>query len=101
MKTAGWKCMQCGKCCFNYGTCIAATNNDIARWKRQGRRDILEKARLITDPTGKIIAAECWFDPHTGKEYACCPWIKRKGDRVCCMIHETKPQYCVDYMCRA
>ena len=102
MKKPEWKCIQCGKCCFMYGCMIPASDEDLARWKRQGRRDILEKVRVIRDPgTGRITAAECWFDPHTGREYIYCPWIKRidKG-KVKCMIHDTKPSYCREYICR-
>ncbi len=96
-----WKCMQCGQCCFMYGCMIPATDQDLERWKRQGRHDILEKVRVIRDPkTGAITAAECWFNPFTKKEYVYCPWIKRKGDKVFCLIHDTKPQYCIDYICR-
>ena len=101
-----WKCVQCGKCCFMYGCMIPATDEDLARWERQGRRDILEKIRVITDPkTGKTIAAECWFDPYSKKEYIYCPWIKSNGKegrdrKVKCQIHDTKPQYCIDYICR-
>ena len=133
-KKTEWKCVQCGSCCFMYGCMVPASDDDLARWKEQGRDDILEKAKVVTDPkTGRIIAAELWFNPHTGREYVYCPWIKRKPkgkaawlrkwkdadkvcvkppqlqrpaagvdkqDRVICMIHDTKPQYCRDYICR-
>ncbi|RLI97925.1 MAG: hypothetical protein DRO99_02055 [Candidatus Aenigmatarchaeota archaeon] len=114
---AEWKCVQCGKCCFMYGTMIPATDQDMERWEKEGRNDILDRTKVIRDPaTGRIIAAELWFDPYTGKSYAYCPWIKRKkeraglkqrdksgnpsGDKVYCQIHDTKPQYCRDYICR-
>jgi Fe-S-cluster containining protein len=85
---------------------VPASDEDLERWKLEGRQDILEKARVITDPkTGKIIAAELWFDPQTKREYVYCPWIKSNGKegpakRITCQIHATKPQYCRDYICR-
>lgn len=105
-KKPEWKCIQCGSCCFMYGCMVPASEEDLARWEREGRNDILEKAKVITDPkTGRIIAAELWFDPNTGREYIYCPWIRSNGKegkskRVTCLIHSTKPQYCRDYICR-
>ena len=41
-----------------YGCMVPASDQDLARWEREGRTDILEKAKVITDPrTGRIIAA--------------------------------------------
>ena len=119
MPSEKWKCVQCGRCCMMYGCMIPASDGDLARWEKEGRKDILEKAKVITDPkTGRIIAAELWFNPATGREYIYCPWIKRdqkgslirklKADKttegsngkVICLIHGTKPQYCRDYICR-
>jgi len=106
-KKPEWKCVQCGKCCFMYGCMVPASDEDLARWESEGRQDILEKAKVITDPkTGRIIAAELWFNPQTGREYVYCPWIKRKQsligkkEKIICLIHDTKPQYCRDYICR-
>jgi Fe-S-cluster containining protein len=105
-KKPEWKCIQCGRCCFMYGCMVPASNDDLARWEKEGRTDILNKAKVIIDPkTGRIIAAELWFDPHTRKEYIYCPWITSNGKegkdkRVTCQIHSTKPQYCRDYICR-
>jgi hypothetical protein len=86
---------------------VPASDEDLTRWRKQGRDDILEKAKVITDPkTGRIIAAELWFNPHTCREYIYCPWIKRKKGRfsgkekVVCQIHERKTEYCMDYICR-
>ena len=111
-KKPEWKCVQCGSCCFMYGCMVPASDDDLARWDAEGRQDIREKAKVITDPkTGRIIAAELWFNPHTGREYIYCPWIKRRKSmlgrlvkrgkqKVVCQIHNTKPQYCRDYICR-
>jgi len=102
-----WKCVQCGKCCFMYGCMVPASDADLERWKSEGRQDILEKAKVVTDPkTGRIIAAELWFNPQTGREYVYCPWIRKKKslisgrEKAVCLIHDTKPQYCRDYVCR-
>jgi Fe-S-cluster containining protein len=81
---------------------IAATDEDLSRWKREGRQDILDKVKVIADPkTGRVIAADLWFNPATGKEYVYCPWLRRNRDgKAACLIHGTKPQYCRDYVCR-
>jgi len=102
MQKPEWKCIQCGKCCFMYGCMIPASDDDLARWKKQGRQDILDMAMIARDPkTNRIIAAELWWDRSTGREFVYCPWIKKKKDgKVYCQIHDTKPQYCRDYICR-
>lgn len=98
-KKPEWKCVQCGRCCFDYGCMISATDEDLARWKRDGRHDILEKAKVITKG-GRVIAAELWFNPMTRREYMYCPFLKKEGNRTRCLIQDTKPQYCKDYICR-
>jgi len=80
---------------------IPASDEDLSRWEKEGRQDILEKVKIARDPdTGRITAAELWFNPATGRSYVYCPWIRRRKDRVECLIHDTKPQYCKEYICR-
>lgn len=101
-----WKCVQCGSCCFMYGCMVPATDEDMTRWKQEGRQDLLDMTMVIRDPgMGRIIAAELWFHPQTRKEYIYCPWIKKQKSilgkqKTICQIHDTKPQYCRDYICR-
>ena len=54
-------CSQCGRCCLMLGAEITATQEDVARWVKEGRQDILRYAdiyenlaRLRLRPTSGI-----------------------------------------------
>lgn len=98
-KKPEWECVQCGRCCMDYGGFLSATDEDIVRWKREGRHNILEKVKIIRSGE-RVIAAELWFNPISGREYIYCPFLKREGNRTKCLIYETRPQVCRDYICR-
>lgn len=114
-------CHRCGKCCDWGGPSLSATKNDIKRWKKEGREDILRYVEFIRvkacpkckkgfPPNEKIcnicgvklrwetIVTDLWFDPVTGEELQRCPFLRKVRNRseYRCKIHETKPETCRD-----
>jgi Fe-S-cluster containining protein len=91
----GSPCSQCGKCCTNlYGT-FEATGEDVRRWRKEGRKDILANVMLLGprwDPWGDFIGT----DGQTER----CPFLHkiRGSKRYRCSIYETRPQVCRDFI---
>jgi len=88
-------CKKCGKCCFKYFKSIKATPDDIERWKRQGRTDILKY--VLDEP----IDVESYLDNSMIEMFLdedICPFLKEvKSGIFHCMIHDTKPSFCSNY----
>jgi len=83
-------CRRSGDCCIILWGSFEATHEDIARWRAQGREDILK--HLSTDSR----------DPNRERGVfvtESCPFLKR--DKIAglysCAIQETKPFYCRIY----
>jgi len=91
-----FKCQQCGKCCKKYVGVLKSTVDDIERWKREGREDIL-KYVYIFEIDGYVLGGDLWFDPRTGRELSKCPFLKRDKDKMVCLIHDTKPNICREF----
>ena len=105
-------CERCGSCCVQIGY-INPREEDIKRWVRGSRYDILEycegwqedcwlwdEQELISylrDCTN----SEMWFDPRTGEELSLCPFLRkvRRKEQFECRIHDTKPLMCQEYIC--
>ena len=82
-------CLACGICCELYGHELRATGDDLERWNREGRADLLVRVA----PDGRL-----WCDPQTGEILEDCPFLVRLGpDSARCRIHETKPELCRRY----
>jgi len=82
-------CRGCGICCDLYGHRLRATREDLERWNREGRADLL--ARVGEDQ-------RIWCDPLTGEPLPDCPFLERTGpEEARCRIHETKPEVCRRY----
>jgi Fe-S-cluster containining protein len=75
---------------------LQATGEDVKRWRREGRQDILRFASVLgpsDDPS-----ADLWVDEEgLGRER--CPFVRkvRGQPRYLCTIYETRPQVCRDY----
>ncbi len=83
------ECQGCGLCCELYGHRLRATPEDLERWQREGRADLLARVG-----EGGVI----WCDPVTGERLEDCPFLAREGpDRARCRIHATKPRICREY----
>lgn len=91
-------CLQCGHCCRTLGDAFAtsADTEDVDRWEREGRFDILQWVDLRLRDVGMM---DLWIDPTTGEEVVRCPWLRKvpREDRYRCRIHATKPRHCREY----
>ena len=77
-------CTQCGRCCINphFMESLGISEEDEARWREQGRDDILAK---VNNQMG-------WLEPGP------CPFAHEMGDgRYSCAIYDTRPGTCRDY----
>ncbi len=95
-------CKNCGKCCIEMGWKIFATPDDIVRWIKEGRQDILKHVLVYEYYDilhGYVFeGGEVWFDEN-GRKLERCPFIKERDGKIYCRIHETKPQQCREYRC--
>ncbi|MFX0206246.1 MAG: tetratricopeptide repeat protein [Candidatus Hodarchaeota archaeon] len=87
-----FSCERCGKCCkrTKWATDIDTRLvwEDIERWRREGREDILQYVYVFEDLGGDI------FDKTNFRRLSKCPFFKKKGKISSCSIHETKPLCC-------
>lgn len=88
-------CQQCGSCCEKYGGSIQASAQDIMRWEREGRGDILKHV-IPSGANGSLFGGDLWFDSE-GRKMAGCPFLRKGNDGACCAIQETKPEVCRKY----
>jgi Fe-S-cluster containining protein len=100
----GSPCTNCGKCCTNanYMGTLSATKEDVDRWQREGRHDILRFV-FVLGLSGRngMPYADLWVDrDHDDRERLRCPFVRKvKGqNRYLCKIYETRPQVCKDYV---
>lgn len=88
-----YNCYRCGKCCRGEDWLKRIISvADMARWKQEGRTDILSHVcncrRLVDSETG-----EQWVEPD-------CPFLERNGDTTRCTIYETRPTACRNFPIR-
>lgn len=87
-------CTRCGKCCLkpSYMETLYATSGDVARWKKEGRYDILRHS-IVTGTS-----ADLWFGID-GKQLTKCPFLKKDRGKPTyqCSIHDTRPEVCRGY----
>lgn len=89
-----FKCKQCGKCCIKFGPELSISTEDILRWRKENRGDILAWV-WIENGNSKYPVGDAWFDPQTGSEVNECPWLsKLPSGKYLCKIYETRPQIC-------
>ena len=92
-----FRCQQCGECCTKYSGGLTAKAQDIMRWRKEGRKDILSKVRVL-EAGGEIMGGELWLNPRTGRKMKC-PFLERgeKAKKARCLIQDTKPLVCRQY----
>lgn len=92
------ECSRCGKCCTNesFMGSLGATGEDVLRWERERRWDILQYA-LILGPEDSPFA-DLWIDADGDEKYRC-PLVRKDRGRNThrCTIYDTRPQVCQDY----
>jgi Fe-S-cluster containining protein len=91
-------CTQCGKCCTNerWMNTLEATGDDVKRWRRQKRYDILQHAFVLGPKDNPF--ADLWVTPD-GNDVRRCPFVRkiRGVPRHTCTIYDTRPQVCRDF----
>ena len=91
-------CKRCGRCCREAGGgSLRASDDDISRWRKQNRQDILSHADIFEFEGFSV--ADLWFDPITGEELYRCPFLKKCTNHYSCAIYETRPEQCQDWVC--
>lgn len=82
-------CACCGQCCLYFGGHLHASDRDLARWKLEGRDDLLARVNRL----GWI-----WVDPETKQLVDPCPFLQQLDEHLWgCSIYETRPDICKDY----
>jgi uncharacterized protein len=116
-----FSCEQCGKCCIEFGAGLSVSREEIAKWEKEGRYDILDYVFFFeymncsqcnklypvdtsTCPTcGKelepfVFGGDLWFDPETGKELESCPFLEQLDNgQYICQIQDSKPERCKNF----
>ncbi len=90
------KCMQCGNCC-HVDVAAYVTFEDITRWKKEGRQDILEhiQAYDVTWTEDRVINR---FGLDIKNCRMTCVYLKWDGSHTSCQIYETRTNVCRKYI---
>lgn len=93
-----FSCRLCGQCCRSLDYRMEVTALDVARWREQGRNDILKYVAVYKRP-GQKETYRIWQMPETGQFVQGCPFLYKIPDKnqVVCRIQETKPAICRQY----
>jgi len=92
-RQASTECRRCGTCCQIHFS-VYALEEDIARWKVEGREDIL---RLLDDEE-VAWAGDQLVSTITGESLSPCPFLQGDGIRFSCAIHPTRPRICREFL---
>ncbi|HOE23550.1 MAG TPA: YkgJ family cysteine cluster protein [Smithellaceae bacterium] len=87
--TKPMECLRCGRCCLADFTAYA-TEEDIRRWKAEGRDDILE----VLERGQAFWEGDRLMSRESGTPLAGCRFFAFDGERYFCAIHETRPAVC-------
>jgi Fe-S-cluster containining protein len=82
----------------NYMGSLQATGEDVKRWRREDRDDILKWAAIVGDEEDPWAAP--WISSQTEEEAGRCPFVRKDRNLPTyrCTIYETRPQVCHDYV---
>jgi len=83
-------CKQCGNCCIIHWKSFEATHDDVLRWRREGRADILKYLAIASDNPNDQSGT---FTSNS------CPFLSRNEEQgiYFCAINDTKPFQCRNY----
>jgi len=110
---ANFRCLQCGSCCRYYVPPIKICDEEIERWIREGRGDILghvwcfRKEGYCAQRVSKnSICADCrlgikQIERRSAKGKGC-PFLRRVAAKPYheCVVHNTSPETCLGYLCQ-
>jgi Fe-S-cluster containining protein len=86
------RCHCCGKCCL--ADFIAyVREEDILRWKREGRTDILS----VIENEHAMWAGDHLISADNGRYLHGCPFLMWVKDHSACSIYETRPSVCRNF----
>ncbi|MFA5179768.1 MAG: YkgJ family cysteine cluster protein [Syntrophales bacterium] len=86
-------CHCCGKCCL--ADFIAyVRDEDILRWKKEGRTDILS----VIENEHAMWVGDHLISAVDGRYLHGCPFLTWEKDRSACSIYETRPAVCRNYV---
>ncbi len=85
-------CRRCGACCLVHFAAYV-TDEDIARWHREGRDDIL----LILQKDEPVWAGDRLVSAGRCSALQRCPFLRMRDAQASCTIYETRPRTCRDY----
>jgi Fe-S-cluster containining protein len=91
-------CQQCGECCRTLDYHNEISKEDVNRWKRLERVDILEWVGVFKK-SNQGTAYRIWIKPGTREFADICPFLQKKPteNRWICQIHDVKPRICRQY----
>lgn len=91
-------CHRCGHCCRYLDYHDQLTEEDYSRWQTMGRKDILEKVRLVKQENGPYVY-RIWERKISEESAAPCPWLNKipTQNRWECRIHDARPSICRQY----
>jgi len=84
-------CARCGKCCMADMSTFA-DDEDIARWRSEGRDDILASL-----DSGEKFWAGDRIVLSGGGRLSSCSFLKRENGLTCCSIYDTRPKVCREF----
>lgn len=82
-------CLRCGKCCLA-GIHALAKEEDIKRWRAEGRGDIL----TVLEYGQAVWAGDRLVSSADGHHFHGCPFLARGNGCAVCTIYETRPLTC-------
>jgi Fe-S-cluster containining protein len=85
-------CRRCGKCCLANFTAYAAPE-DLDRWRREQRRDIL----AMIEREHAVWMGNHLVSSDNGHYLRGCPFLTWDGDHSLCAIYDSRPRVCRDY----
>ena len=91
-----FECRQCGSCCMHLGDYIVI-GQQTGPFEFEGccvSTGMIFPARIDEDKRD-LFMDRSWIDLHP----SACPFLRPRGERIVCTIHETSPSQCKAFRC--
>ena len=76
---------------------LEASQLDIARWRMDGRQDILCHVGIEYE-NGTVSGGKLWVD-EKGEKVIECPFLGEDNGKYYCRIHDAEPEVCASHYC--